>query len=343
MKKRYLLNLSLLLIIAFVINSCRKDKEIKQIPNIPIIPNDNCANAYDSRCKPYDNLYMGTIATQCTFSPFTIFLDKYVYWHTCVNPNNPNEIVYLRREIGVQQGNDFDMFKFNFCTGENTLLTNHVAYSPNWSVKNWIIFTGKDLQLWKIKSNGDSLIQLTNTGNYNNEAKWNTNGTKYIYFDVSLGNSILAVSNENGVILNTFPNVGSITGWLDSLNILNTSNNNLMKTNVLSNNTEIFTPIIGRGYLEYDAKHQLLLGLKDSILFLKNFIFDLKTNSVNDIGQWNDQSNIRNAHLGLNNKFLIHLILKDTLTADPCKLNFRSHIAIMNIDGTNLKQVIFPE
>jgi hypothetical protein len=48
-------------------------------------------------------------------------------------------------------------------------------------------------------------------------------------------------------------------------------------------------------------------------------------------------------HDQLNGKILVDQTLGDTMTGNPAKINQRSHIAIMNKDGSNIRQVLFSE
>jgi hypothetical protein len=102
---------------------------------------------------------------------------------------------------------------YNFCTNETRILTDVVFYGIDWSVKDWIIFTGDDLQLYKIKSTGDSLTQLTNTGTWNDKARWSPDGTKYVYFDADA--IIHKICNEDGTVVNTFSKNISYIAWLN--------------------------------------------------------------------------------------------------------------------------------
>src|ERR1700752_1826249 len=77
------------------------------------------------------------------------------------NPSNPNEIVYVQ---GITRTNKTYLVKRNLITGRETQIISDVWQRPDWSVKDWIVFNHADNQVWKIKSNGDSLQQLTTQG-----------------------------------------------------------------------------------------------------------------------------------------------------------------------------------
>ena len=93
------------------------------------------------------------------------------------NPNNSNEIIYVR---AAASGLGTRLVKRNLTTGQETFIVNDVRNQPDWSVKDWIVFNHEDNQVWKIKSNGDSLQQLTTQGGL--EAIWNKTGDRIIYW-----------------------------------------------------------------------------------------------------------------------------------------------------------------
>jgi hypothetical protein len=189
-KKMYLFKIITLLFFASSL-SCKH--EILIIPDI-----------YESRSKllseEYGQIYKGDLKPNCgniSSGANWRLTGKFSYYSPCTNPNDTLEFVYLRTENGVTGGDDHDMFIYNFATNTSRLIARHVAYSPDWSVKNWIIFTGQNRQLFKVKSNGDSLIQLTNSGNFNNDAKWSVNGNHFIYYDASVDK--MKIANSDGI------------------------------------------------------------------------------------------------------------------------------------------------
>lgn len=335
--------------IVFILNilSCKKDIPI-DANNPPCQSNptaDNCPQLYDQRSEPYLNLYTGTLFTQCTALPTHQYPDKYSYWHLCVNPKNPYEIAYLRRENGVQADDDMDLYKYNFCSGKSTLITNHVAYSPDWSIKDWIIYTGTDRNLWKIKSNGDSLTQLTFTGSFQNNAQWNPSGNKYIWNGSQ-------IANENGNLLKTLGLVAYSYTWLnDSIILFNEGNNptenlNIEKFNINTDVRELLIsePKNGLAVLfSYDKKFNSFYFIKSIAEKRQLSRYSFTTNTV-QVVELTEQSNLKSFcnHLE-NNKVIVRQILRDTLTGNPCVLNFRSHIAIMEMDGSNLRRIKLPE
>lgn len=110
----------------------------------------------------------------------------------CINPNNSDEVIFVR---------DGKLYKYNLLSGNFNLIYEGVILSiPKWSRKDWILIHRPDNQIWKIKSSGDSLAQLTFIGQ-NNSPEWNFDGNKFIHRDNTLNLHI--IRDESGTPLDT--------------------------------------------------------------------------------------------------------------------------------------------
>jgi Tol biopolymer transport system component len=93
------------------------------------------------------------------------------------NPNNPYEIAYIVTfNSGLRQ-----LYKFNFKTGVKTYLTDNVLDEFSWGSNEWILLSGCDYQIWKIKDNGDSMTRITNTSAINSNPLWSKSCSYYTY------------------------------------------------------------------------------------------------------------------------------------------------------------------
>ncbi|MFK7948368.1 MAG: TolB family protein [Saprospiraceae bacterium] len=133
------------------------------------------------------------------------------------NPNNPNEFIYY----SVKDSSS-GIIKHNIETGINEFLTKDLRFQgrPKWSKKDWIIFPlrgdGPTFDIWKIKSNGDSLTQLTFTGQCH-YPEWNLNGDKFIYKVGYTSPTISIIADEFGNTLDTLLGGSQISWTHDSL------------------------------------------------------------------------------------------------------------------------------
>lgn len=233
---------------AALILGCRKDK---LIPEEVGIGNSscNCPEEYTNGTLPLDSTFdIQKTNTQpgCPFLPEYIPITPNYYLHPAINPNNPYEFTFIRANIDDQQNNG--TYVFNMCTKELTFL-NVQGSNMDWSVKDWIIYIGNDNQLYKIKSNGDSLTQLTNNGSFNYNPKWNPNGTKFIYQDVTVPNGWYTLANEDGSVDRIVEHKLGVSAWLNNEEIIysNVGNNQLRKYNFTTDEVEVLVSGYGLG------------------------------------------------------------------------------------------------
>lgn len=125
-------------------------------------------------------------------------------WASCFNPNNASEIVFTTGDSIITSGNN--LYTLNLNTGLKTYLVNNVLGQPKWSVKNWIVFNRAGSQIWKIKSNGDSLTQLT-FSNENYDPEWNPDGEKLVFRRVIGANYYFLIADKLGNPLDTIKNI----------------------------------------------------------------------------------------------------------------------------------------
>ncbi|HYG17050.1 MAG TPA: hypothetical protein VEC12_14930 [Bacteroidia bacterium] len=138
------------------------------------------------------------------------------------NPNNPDEIVYVR----AYYYNAHELIVYNLKTKEKrTIYTGIIASPPRWSVKDWIIFWGPESRIWKVRADGTGLTKFASDyANYNPE--WSPDGTKFCFemvidtvIDGRYANfAIGAIADENGNLLERLDytrriGVGPGTSW----------------------------------------------------------------------------------------------------------------------------------
>jgi len=226
----------LIFIVLSGITSCRKDKMPTPEDIAPIgIGGDYCPEMYYERSEAYPDTFYKTndADMNCVVGSESVYMENYVYNRPILNPNNAFEFAFIR-DKPYELISEPELCIYNFCDNTTKILTDKVFYGFDWSVKDWIIFTGEDLQLYKIKSNGDSLTKLTNTGSWNDYARWSPNGTRYLYADASNNSNSITISSESGQILKTFDLLMSSWAWLNENEIIysNQGNTELRKYNI---------------------------------------------------------------------------------------------------------------
>jgi|GEM_PF-455379 len=76
----------------------------------------------------------------------------------CYNPNNGNEIIYVK-----EANNNYQLIKLNLQSKVETVVLDNtnIVGQPKWGKNGWIVFSKLDLNVYIIKDNGDSIRQVT--------------------------------------------------------------------------------------------------------------------------------------------------------------------------------------
>lgn len=129
---------------------------------------------------------------------------RFLYHSPRFNPLNANEIIFILADAVAQTT---AIMKYNLVTGVKTTVldpgNNSIWGHPDWSKKGWIVFTTGDNSIWKIRDNGDGLVRLTDINKQN--PIWNNKGDRIMFGVNDHINRIdyVAVSDENGYVLDT--------------------------------------------------------------------------------------------------------------------------------------------
>ncbi|MES2379544.1 MAG: hypothetical protein V4538_00790 [Bacteroidota bacterium] len=130
--------------------------------------------------------------------------DTFLGYVPCTNPNNKDEFVFWLATPSYS-----GIYTYNLKTKIRSLVlaaTNKKGIpqsQPRWSRKGWILFDDRDHNIYKIKANGDSLTQLTQTsGEFVPE--WNYEGTMFCTEYLSRTNQYYTMfRDENGNIIDS--------------------------------------------------------------------------------------------------------------------------------------------
>lgn len=145
------------------------------------------------------------------------------YAHPCFNPLNSDEFVYFKYKGDWV---DAEMRIHNLSSNHDTLIYRGPLHAkPDWGAKDWILFNQYDNQIWKIRSDGSQLTQLTNEG-INVDASWDNAGERFISGTTGNGTALVSIKDSEGQILDTIyqgfkngawaPKSTAITGFYES-------------------------------------------------------------------------------------------------------------------------------
>lgn len=283
-----------------------------------------------------EDIYKGSLYPPCVSGPYYVQTTEYIYSNPLVNPHNPFEFIFLRR---VNGSNSRDLCRYNFCDNSVDVITQNVNYSLDWSVDDWIIFTGLNLQLWKVKSDGTQLTQLTNTGNFNNHARWNPDGTKYLYYDADLGTSNMRISHADGSldrILNVYMHRWT---WLNNEEILFSTPSDVNKLNLESNVVTHLVSLSGTGVSNmYNKDNSLFLTSSDGF-----YEFNLVTNELNLIDSTYPSYGALHVHPISEDYLLLNRTISDTSAFAQCTIYQTRYLSLFNRQTMEEKWINIPE
>lgn len=194
--------------------SCKKE----------IAPPDNtgCLRPYLSLSFPAEDPNFD--CCNCGMDVAEIFSSAipYDYFYPCFNPNNRNQIVYYRRDNTQSPSNGFEIWFLDFCTQNRLKLATDALYGINWGSNDWVFYTATNQNIYKIKSNGDSLTQVTATlGGYNRYPKFSPSGIQFMYQSEINGITNLLIQDINTGEIDTIKTTSAIVSWcwIDENNI----------------------------------------------------------------------------------------------------------------------------
>lgn len=316
-----LLNAKAIIILAIsvgVLSSCRKDKvsmndlESEQCDCLPISENSEPSFGY------------------------TEIQDSTYYLWPEYSPFNDYEILYIDASYPI---NMRKLFKFNLITNQKELIyQGAIIGKASWAKNNWILLTLNDHQIWKIKSNGDSLTPLTNNGNWF-YPEINKNRDQFICYKGNAEPLFSAIYNLNGSIIDTFTCYSAQGSWDHSTYYANISNDKISIINPFSNYVSkvIYASSSELSYLDF-----FWISDSEGIYTNKNGVFRINLNSLQSskLKCSCDSKIYQSGSINLSktkmlfNKISYSKIDNNTLAID-------GQLVLMNMDGT-IEEVVLP-
>lgn len=145
---------------------------------------------------------------------------KETVWRVVYDPVSSNTIYYLTNE-----GSNFHtLWRYNRITKAKMKLDENILNNINIHKNGWLVYDKTDKNIYKIKSNGDSLRKLTSNGTYLYPS-WSDDGSSIFYWDDNDSKGIVYKINTNGLIIDTlkqiYSNIYSIKNYVYYLKLSN--------------------------------------------------------------------------------------------------------------------------
>ena len=338
-----------LFFIAIFFIACHKDDD-----EIIIAP--DCLEDYLIPAVEVEDSSIFACFLECSFDCEIIYSsdNPYNYYYPCFNPQNPDQLAYYRKDNKVYN-NANELWVVDFCTGERNMLVNDALYGLDWSIKDWLIYTASDQNIWKIKSNGDSLTQITSSGDYNRYPKWDDNGERIAYELEDHGQTFFIVLNTIDNLRDTLWDLRYIDcwSWVGENKIAyakesydgTTSHDHLMVYDLSSGEAQII--------------HEFII--EDNINF---YVYNMTFDSENSIVVWSALGTIGKTSLSdgtyevlkqhlYQERYDWHTFRRGTneilfnkhssYYVDYCEMERSYEFLLMNEDGTDVRKLEFEE
>lgn len=198
-----------ILIIFYTLQSCQDEDVILEMQSM------NCIDPIEDYAVPISEVADSSIiACNNCVSCQELISDTipFDYKFPCFHPNNDDLFAYYRFD-NSQLNSNSEIWIINFCTAEKRMIVDNALAGLDWNRKDWLIYTGVDQNIYKVKSDGDSLTQLTYEGEYNLYPRWSQSGEKIAFETERLGQNYIFISNKDGESIDTINELSNITAW----------------------------------------------------------------------------------------------------------------------------------
>lgn len=219
------------ILLGFVLlSSCRKDPIPPQVTppyNGPTL----CKTQLEQISVPANNMDTTVYNVGCGAIPEAEQLyPDYLYTDAVFNPENVNQIAYIREPTnGTLPTGEKQLWIYDICSGQSQKIHDDVNSRIYWGRNGWILFStfvGSNLHIFKIRPDGTSLTQLTQSGTITAAFpfSWNKQADGFIFLAELAESDYLLTADENGVILDTVHNFANgmmfMWSWLQGDTLL---------------------------------------------------------------------------------------------------------------------------
>lgn len=318
--------------------SCKKDKIVPPLVSSNPIQ-DNCPEMYEIRTEPYNILVVKADFPNCAVSQHVYPDDtEYAYIHVKLNPNNPYEFAFLRRNFttGNTDPNNYELGVYNFCRNDVNILTTDLFLCPiEWNSTGWIIFSD-NTGYKKIKSSGENLTSVVTPPliSSNDFIKSSPDGSRFLACDKSLLK--VYVFNEDGNNQQIMPFNSELVDWFSNNELVFYESNSGFS--IYNLNTGISSPWSNYNHVNIAEN----FFVKNSKLFLTNDLgfYEIDNNTVSLIDSNYETYQIKSIQPINENLYLVQRTIYDT--THPCVLNTYSYASIYNRNTQTEKMIQIP-
>lgn len=268
---------------------------------------------------------------------YTEVIDSTYYLWPEFNPYNIDEILFLDAN---QPFNQKKLFKYNIVTQEKTLVfQGEIIGKASWAKNNWILLSLNDYQIWKIKSNGDSLTKLTFSGNWF-YPEMNNSKDRFICYKGNAEPLFSAIYDLSGNIIDTFSCYAAQGSWDHSTYYANIYNDEISIINPYSNYQfkKISASNLNLSFLDF-----FWISASDGIYTNNDGVYriNIATNTTTKLKCTCDSKKYESGSLNVDKtKILFNKIVYSPI--DATTLHVDGKLVVMNVDGSGEEEILIP-
>jgi len=182
----------------FLIFQCKKDNDIQ--------PEFSCLYDYTMTTIEVDS-FLPRSCTSYYWPKRQYPASHYQYYRPCFNPNNPNQIVYMRWDTTISFSQGIQLYTFDFCSGEKRLIVDNSdildfttsVYDTDWGSNDTIMYVTLSDKSYSIEPNGENKNYISHgLTDKRLKPRMNHSGSKFMYVTDRDG-----LYPQNCIIINT--------------------------------------------------------------------------------------------------------------------------------------------
>lgn len=194
--------------------SCRKDST----------PNDSPTTVGQGKYCYYESSHFAPEPIlkevwnyEAMMGPFDTPLGAFYVSRITFNPENANQIIYVKKDSGVVTGTSQIWF-YDFCKKDSRKISDDYLYSLNWGIGDKIVYSSSNSQVYMMNSFGEELQQITSSVEAQNAGKFSPDGN-LLYIT---GNDGVKIFDKDGNQLMIYEGLQpyKIIDWFDNERLL---------------------------------------------------------------------------------------------------------------------------
>lgn len=266
------------------------------------------------------------------------------------NPSNNNEFLFVDQ---IYQSPYAKLCVHDLSTGETQIILEGQTYltQPRWHSNGWILFRGNGDNVYRIKSNGDSLLQITTSSVFQRPV-WRPDGQAWISNNSVDFTGDIDVFDLEGNIIEVIPGEEFFLGdWSESNRIVTRSYNTGVYQFAWTDTENVSWQFVDfdTASPQMDVQDIKWIPMSDEVMYSQLWGDISRINVITgQINQVREGCGGRHyAYFSINNscsQILAERIQPDTIFTDG-SYNYlirRSEIVLMNFDGTGEEVIELP-